>query len=354
MRVAVGMSGGIDSSVAAALLVERGCEVIGVTAHMWREGSRCCSLEDVDRAMKVAEHLGIRHYVVDAIEFFAERIVHPFVGEYARGRTPSPCVDCNRLVKFGVLLRDAMEMGCTHIATGHYVRLDRDADGWHLKRGRDAHKDQSYFLHRLFQEQLAHILFPLGAMTKPEAIECARQRKLPVEYDSESQDLCFISDEGYIPFVEKRRPDLIQEGSIVDVRGKELGRHGGFHRYTVGQREGIGVASTGRLYVRELRAKENLVVVGTREETMSRSCLVADTHWIAGHPPAADVPYSVRLRYRHKGAKARIEPMEGEWMRVLFSEPQFAVTPGQAAVVYRDDEVLGGGWIERTEEGGAG
>ena len=340
MRVAVGMSGGIDSSAAAALLIDQGCEVIGVTACLWST--------DVSRALKVAEHLGIRHHVVEAEEFFKERIVDPFVNEYAQGRTPSPCVECNRLVKFGVLLRKALEMGCTHIATGHYAQLERQTDGWRLLRGRDAHKDQSYFLHRLGQEQMTHVLFPVGTMTKPEVIDYARQRKLPVEYGSESQDLCFIPDGGYASFLEKMRPALKKEGVIVDVRGKELGRHGGFHRFTVGQREGIGVASKTRLYVKEVRAESNVVVVGTHEEAMSRECLVKDVHWIAEKTPVADALYSVRLRYRHKGSEARIEMLDGERMRVVFTEPQFAVTPGQAAVVYRGDEVLGGGWIEST------
>ncbi len=345
LRVAIGMSGGLDSSAAAALLVEQGHEVIGLTAHMWREGSRCCSLEDVSRAMKVAEFLNIKHYTIDSVEFFGTQIVHPFVDEYVRGRTPSPCVRCNQVIKFGVLLRDALGFGCTHVATGHYARIESRDGILHLLRGRDANKDQSYFLHRLDQAQLAHVLFPLGDMTKPEVAEYAKRKNLPVKFDSESQDLCFIGDDGYVPFLEKRRPDLKKPGPIVDSAGRELGRHDGYHHYTVGQREGIGVASEHRLYVKEVHPDTNTVVVGTREEVLSEHCFVDDVQWIAGRPPADGSAFLVKLRYRHKGAPAKVRQLEPGRIEVIFEEEQFAVTPGQAAVVYDGDEVLGGGWI---------
>ncbi len=345
LRVAVGMSGGVDSSAAAALLVEQGHDVIGITAHLWREGSRCCSLDDVRRAIKVADFLGIRHYVVDSIATFGEMIVHPFVDEYARGRTPSPCVRCNQVIKFGVLLREALELGCTHIATGHYARVEKRADGFHLLRGTDEHKDQSYFLHRLFQEQLAHTLLPLGEWTKEQTIEYAKRRGFPVPDTGESQDLCFVPDDGYALFLEKRRPQLRRSGPVVDTRGRERGRHEGCHRFTVGQREGIGVAAAERLYVKEIRADTNTVVVGTREEVMRERCVVEDVHWISGAAPGDGVGCSVRLRYRHKGAPARLQLLEEGRAEVIFETPQFAVTPGQAAVFYDGDEVLGGGWI---------
>ncbi len=346
-RVAVGMSGGLDSSVTAALLVDSGCEVIGVTAHLWREGSRCCSLEDVTRAQRVAEFLGIRHYVTDSIPFFAKRIVQPFVMEYAVGRTPSPCILCNQLVKFGVLLKDVMEMGCTHIATGHYARLLKKDDAWHLLRGKDRIKDQSYFLHRLYQEQLEHILFPLGEWTKPEAVEYARKRGLPVKFNAESQDLCFVpEDGGYVFFLEKHRPQLKKSGPIVDIAGREIGRHEGIHRYTIGQRAGIRVASSTRLYVKEIRADSNTIVVGPLEDIVSRGCLIEDVHWIQRSSPADGARLSVRLRYRHKGVSSAIQRIDGDRVKTVFDEPQFAVTPGQAAVFYADDEVLGGGWIK--------
>ncbi len=349
MRIAIGMSGGLDSSAAAALLVEQGHEVVGFTAHLWAEGSRCCSLDDAMRARHVAQFLGFEHYVIDALDFFSERIVDEFVEEYAHGRTPSPCVRCNQVVKFGLLLRDAVELGCTHIATGHYCRLEERNDTWRLLRGKDGDKDQSYFLHRLSQAQLSHILFPLGNWTKAQTQEYAKTQNLPVQFRSESQDLCFVTNTGYVPFVEERRPDLKREGAILNTRGEELGRHNGFHNFTVGQRGGIGVAAAERLYVKEIDAKANIVVVGTREEVTSGNCIVNDVHWIAEHPPKDHRTFSVRLRYRHKGAPGRVRFLDEGRVEVDFEEPQFAVTPGQAAVFYDDDEVVGGGWIGKDD-----
>jgi tRNA-uridine 2-sulfurtransferase len=345
-RIGVGMSGGVDSSVAAALLVEKGFRVIGFTARMWREGSRCCSVEDIAHAAKVADTLGIRHYIIDTVPFFRERVVEPFVDEYARGRTPSPCVRCNQVIKFGALLRDVMELGCTHIATGHYARVERRGETWHLLRGNDAAKDQSYFLHRLYQAQLARVVMPLGEWTKPKTVAYAKEKNLPAQQRGESQDLCFIrEEEGYVPFVEKYRPDIRRRGAIVDSTGKQLGEHEGIHRFTVGQREGLGIAAGAPVYVKELRPETNEVVVGTRDEVVSRSCILGEVHWIAGSPPPEGTRCSVQLRYRHKGAACGLRVLEGGSVCIDFEEPQFAVTPGQAAVFYTDDEVLGGGWI---------
>jgi tRNA-specific 2-thiouridylase len=342
---AVGMSGGLDSSVAAALLLEQGHAVIGLTANLWREGSRCGSMEDVTRALKVAEFLQIPHYVVNAIEFFSEMIVHPFVNEYVRGRTPSPCVRCNQLIKFGVLLRDAIQLGCTHITTGHYARIEKRADGFHLLKGLDLDKDQSYFLHRLDQAQLEHILFPLGDLTKPQVMEYAKQKGLPVNFDSESQDLCFIGEEGYVPFLEKRRPDLRKQGPIVDTAGLKIGRHNGYHRFTIGQREGLGVSAKHRLYVKEVHPETNTVVVSNQKDVMCGRCLVEDVHWISGRAPSDEIACVVKLRYRHQGVPAIVHPLKESRVEVILKEDQFAVTPGQAAVFCDGDEVLGGGWI---------
>jgi len=345
LRVAVGMSGGLDSSVTAALLQEQGHDVIGLSAHMWKEGSRCCSLEDVARAARVATFLGIPHHVVDTIGLFGEMIVRPFVEEYARGRTPSPCVRCNQVIKFGVLMKEAIQRGCTHVATGHYARIVKAGESWHLLRGRDGKKDQSYFLHRLDQAQLGRILLPLGDWTKPEAADYAQKRGLPVPLNTESQDLCFVPDAGYVPFVEKYRPQLRRRGAIVDAAGRKLGEHEGFHRFTIGQREGIGVAAKERLYVKELRPETNTVVVGARREVMSERCRVEDVHWISGSPPPDGLACRVRLRYRHQGAPAVLRIMDPTTAEAVFESPQFAVTPGQAGVFYVEDEVLGGGWI---------
>ncbi len=348
LRVAVGMSGGLDSSVAAALLVQQGHEVVGFTAHLWAEGSRCCSLDDAMRARHVAQYLGFEHYVIDAVDFFGERIVDAFVEEYMRGRTPSPCVLCNQIIKFGLLLRDALQFGCTHIATGHYARVNFRNGKFHLLRGVDAAKDQSYFLHRLDQAQLSHVLFPLGDWTKDKVREFAHEMNLPVSFKEESQDLCFIKAEGYASFLEQRRPAIRQRGVIVDTAGHVVGEHEGFYRFTVGQREGIGVASAERLYVKEIRPETNVVVVGRREEVASAGCRVEDVNWISGSPVSDGTRCSVRLRYRHPGAGAKLRVREnGRVVEVVFDEPQFAVTPGQAAVFYDGDEVLGGGWIAR-------
>lgn len=342
--VAVGMSGGTDSSAAAALLLEQGHQVVGLTAHLWQDGSRCCSLEDARRAERVCKKLGVPHHLVDARGFFSERIVSPFVRAYAEGRTPSPCVVCNQVIKFGLLLREAMTLGCTHLATGHYARLVRRDDGLHLLRGADTAKDQSYFLHRLSTAQLEHVLFPLGEKTKADAHHVLQRLHLPVPPSGESQDLCFVTDDGYAAFLEKRRPELRQPGPIVNRQGRLLGRHAGLHRYTIGQREGLGIASDTRMYVKELRAESNTLVVGQLAEVLSDHCRLDDVHWIHGAPEAS-ITCSVRLRYRHAGAPAVVTPRTGPQATVKFNEPQFAVTPGQAAVFYLEDEVLGGGWI---------
>ncbi len=341
------MSGGLDSSVVAALLHAQGHECIGLTLHLFKEGSRCCSLEDVQRAQRVCEHLGIRHYTLNAVDFFEETIIQPFVDEYARGRTPSPCVLCNQYIKFGILHTRAQQLGCSHVGTGHYVRLEQQADGWHLYRGRDAKKDQSYFLHRLSQEQLERSVFPLEGWSKDEVRAYAETRQLPVstESKSESQDLCFITTAGPAPFVEKYRPAIKRAGAICTPDGRVRGTHEGIHRFTVGQRKGIGIADTAPLYVKEIDPVTNTIFVDHRGGVQSDGCRVEDPHWIAGHPPAPDRTYSLRLRYRHAGIPARFTMAEDGHLDVAFQDPQFAVAPGQAAVFYDGDEVLGGGWI---------
>ncbi|MBU1908577.1 MAG: tRNA 2-thiouridine(34) synthase MnmA, partial [Verrucomicrobia bacterium] len=296
------------------------------------------------RARRVADFLEIPHYLIEALGFFGERIVAPFVQEYASGRTPSPCVRCNEVVKFGLLLREAVALGCTHLATGHYARVEHRDDGWHLSRGHDRKKDQSYFLHRLDAAQLAHVLFPLGDLTKSQVVDMARKKKLPVTFTSESQDLCFVSADGYVPFIEKRRPHLRQPGPIMDTGGRVLGQHEGFHHFTIGQREGLGIASATRLYVKEVNAATNTVVVAPLEETLSEGCVVEDVHWIRGAPQDV-VACDVQLRYRHAGVRASVHLREDGRAEILFVKPQFAVTPGQAAVFYDGDDVLGGGWI---------
>ncbi len=346
-RVAVGMSGGLDSSVVAAMLKEQGMDVIGLTLHMFKEGSRCCSLEDVQRAQRVCDGLGIRHYTLNAVDLFEDTIIKPFVDEYARGRTPSPCVLCNQHIKFGILHTRAQQLGCSHVGTGHYVRIEQQPDGWHLFKGRDAKKDQSYFLHRLSQEQLARSVFPLEGWDKDRVRAYATENNLPVSVSqqSESQDLCFITEAGPAPFVEKYRPDVRRQGDIKRSDGEALGTHAGIHRYTVGQRKGLGIAAGEPLYVKEIDPVTNTVFVDVRSRVQCAGCRIEDVHWISGQAPDPDRDYTVRLRYRHAGVVSRFSAIDDATLELTFDEPQFAVAPGQAAVFYDEDEVLGGGWI---------
>lgn len=353
------MSGGTDSSVAAALLVEQGWEVIGLTAHMWKEGSRCCSLEDVTRAQKVCAALGIRHYVVNAQDRFTERVVNPFVAGYAAGETPSPCISCNQFIKFGFLLDRAAQLDCQILATGHYARIEERDGTFHLLRAVDPKKDQTYFLSRLSQKQLAHIAFPLGDWTKEKVKQWSNDHNLPIVPRGESQDLCFVEAGKYAEFIESRVPDVKKKGKVLDDQGNELAEHDGIHRFTVGQRGGTGVATGERVYVKQIDADTNRITLAPREKMMQSECLVTDARWISGifpmvgknqQAPTQSVPtignLTVQPRYGSRGAPATIKKISDTEFKVCFDEPQFALTPGQAAVVYSGDEVLGGGWIK--------
>lgn len=348
-RVAIGMSGGTDSSAAAAMLVDQGYEVIGLTAHMWKDGSRCCSLEDVDRARRVCDYLNIRHYVVNAQELFTEKIVDPFVKAYAEGRTPSPCIYCNSFVKFGFLVDRAVQLNCDYLATGHYACVAKEDDGkYHLHCAKDPKKDQSYFLHRLTQKQLSFLLFPLADMPKPEVRAYSKERGLPIVSRGDSQDLCFI-EEGKLPdFVEQRDPSVIQKGEIHDQHGKVVGSHEGLHHFTVGQRGKLGIALGERMYVKRLDRENNIVEVAPRPGVMRTDCLVDDIHWISGEAPESELHCEVRPRYGSNGATAVVSVSTDRTANIVFDEPQFALTPGQAAVFYKGGEVLGGGWIDHA------
>lgn len=352
-RVAIGMSGGLDSSVAAARLAEQGREVIGLTLLMFKEGSRCCSLEDIERARVVCEHLGIRHYTVDAVDLFTDTVIEPFIETYLRGRTPSPCILCNQFLKFGALQQRARELGCEQVATGHYARVEHGEEGRRLLRARDHGKDQSYFLHRLSQDQLRHVLFPLEGMTKDEAAAYAQAHGLPVTRSTvhESQDLCFVPPNGHAGFVEKNRPGLRAGGEIVDGTGLPLGRHEGIHRYTIGQRKGLGVAAAERLYVSRIEPDRQRVTLAPRGDLYGSTCTVTDMHWISGRPPVLPLGCRARIRYRHEAAEVEVRALQDGRIALAFTEPQFAITPGQAAVLYDGEVVLGGGWIEtRTDD----
>jgi tRNA-specific 2-thiouridylase len=346
-RIVVGMSGGVDSSVAAALLVEQGHEVIGVTMHLAGSTSRCCSLDDADDARRVAEQLGIRFFVANYTREFREEVMLPFADAYLAGRTPLPCATCNSRFKFDHLLARAHALGAEQVATGHYARTGRGADGRAtLRAARDLGKDQSYFLFGLGTAQLQRARFPLGELTKDEVRARARALGLATAEKPESQELCFVPDGDTGAAVEKLRPGAAPgEGEIVDGSGRVLGRHAGVHRFTVGQRRGLGVGGTTPLYVKALDATRNRVLVTDRCGLEAHSGRVARVSWIAGVAPREPFPARVRIRYRHEGAEAVVTPHADGGATLAFHEPVRALAPGQAAVFYRGDEVLGGGPI---------
>ncbi len=342
-RVAVGMSGGVDSSVAASLLVGAGYDVIGITAIMCGEVSRCCSAEDVERAREVSARLGIAHHVVDVGRDFEERVIHRFVESYVSGRTPSPCVVCNETIKFGVLRERAMALGASHIATGHYAQVVEDEGGSHLVRGVDPAKDQSYFLARLDQEQLAGALFPLGRMVKSDVSAVAVEQQLMARKSKESQELCFVESGTHGDWIDLRVFDSPLPGPIVTTSGEQVGEHRGVHHYTIGQRKGLGIALGHPVYVTAIDAATRTITVGERSDVMSTQMTVEDVRWPCG-PPLRDM-LCCQVRYNHRAAECRVEPESGDTCRVVFSEPQFALTSGQLAVFYVGDVVVGSGWI---------
>lgn len=347
MRFIVAMSGGVDSSAAAALLKEQGHEVLGITLRVWsydgaaRCGS-CCSPEDIDDARAVAQKLGIPFYVADAEELFRKRVVQPFVDSYVGGRTPVPCVSCNRDVKFGFLLQRALALGAK-LATGHYARIERDEAGFHLCRARDEAKDQSYFLFTLGQEALANLAFPVGELSKAEVRAIAERYQLPTSGKPESMEICFVPDGDYAKFVE-RVAGPQPRGSIVDRTATVVGEHQGLHRYTVGQRRGLGSHGGKPMYVQRIDPALNQIVIGAKEESARSSFQVTEPHWV-GQAPEEDQPVSVKVRHRHPGASARVRLEPNGKLKVHLDAPVKAITPGQAAVFYDGPRVLGGGWI---------
>jgi tRNA-specific 2-thiouridylase len=351
-RVVVAMSGGVDSSVAAALLAESGCEVIGVTLRLAGAGSRCCSLDDAEDARRVAERLGIRFYVADYADAFRREVMEPWADAYLAGRTPIPCVACNQRFKFRHLLDRAQALGAGAVATGHYARVERDGatGALALLRGRDAGKDQSYFLFDLRPEQLERIRFPVGALEKREVRAHARRLGLATADKPESQEICFVPDGDHAAVVERLRPGAAAgAGEIVDESGAVVGRHRGIHRYTVGQRRGLALPLGERVFVRSLDAAANRVTVAPKAALAAAGARLDGVSWIAGAAPTGPLRALVRVRHRHEGAKATLEPLPGGTARIAFDEPVVAVAPGQAAVFYDGERVLGGGWIAESE-----
>ena len=366
MKIAVAMSGGVDSSAAAAILKEQGHELVGFTMQLWnqRRGisvdengeplpSRCCSLDDVYDARRVAEELGFPFYVLNLEKEFERDVVQPFVSSYLNGETPIPCVACNSRLKFASLDKLATSLGCEKVATGHYARVEFDSSTqrYRLLRGKDPQKDQSYFLWELTQDQLSRAMFPLGEMSKPDARDAARRNELAVAEKKESQEICFVPDGDYAGFIdrylaaEQQTDRLPGAGEIVTAGGEVIGAHAGIHRYTIGQRRGIGISDARPLYVLNVDSEKNRIVVGYEDELIGDEFSAAGVNWIAFDNPTEPVRAEVRVRYRHTPAPATITPLSGDRVSVKFDEPQRAITPGQATVFYRGDEVVGGGWI---------
>ncbi len=365
------MSGGVDSSAAAAILKQQGHELVGFTMQLWnqRRGisvdengdplpSRCCSLDDVYDARRVAEELGFPFYVLNLEREFERDVVQPFVTSYLNGETPIPCVSCNSRLKFASLDKLAESLGCDKVATGHYARVEFDeaANRYRLFRGRNLDKDQSYFLWELTQDQLSRAMFPLGEMSKPEVREVARASSLAVAEKKESQEICFVPDGDYAGFIDRylaaehSEDRLPGEGEIVNASGALMGHHDGIHHYTIGQRRGLGIAHEKPLYVINIDAPANRVVVGLEDQLLSREFTAAGVNWVAFDEPTSEVRAEVRVRYRHSPEPATLTPLPDNRVRVVFDEPQRAITPGQTTVFYRGDEVVGGGWIVKSQK----
>ncbi|MBM4445200.1 MAG: tRNA 2-thiouridine(34) synthase MnmA [Chloroflexi bacterium] len=351
-RVAVAMSGGVDSAVAAALLKEAGYQVMGVHMQLWPERgssdspvrSACCSQRNAGDARRVCQILEIPFYVLNLEGQFRRHVIDYFCREYSQGRTPNPCVACNQWIKFDVLLRQAQSLGAEYLATGHYARIESWEEGWRLLKGADAGCDQSYFLYTLGQEGLRRVLFPLGTWGKAQVRRMAAERGLPVADKPKSQDLCFIPDGRYPRFLGESLSGT--PGDIIDVEGRLLGRHSGIAAYTVGQRTGLGVAAGRRLYVVAIDAGRNTVVVGPEDRLYSSRLFAAGVRWVSWRPESP-TGVQAKVRYRSPAVSAMIRPDNGS-AEVLFDEPQRAVAPGQSVVFYQDCEVIGGGVIEAS------
>ena len=351
-RVLVAMSGGVDSATTAVLLKENGYEVIGVTMQLWDYGDAeggCCSADDVRDARKVADQIGIKHYVVNYMDKFREFIVSDFINKYMDGKTPSPCVLCNEHMKFEFLMKRALELGADYMATGHYARIGYDDAGgkYYLYKAVDINKDQSYFLFTLKQKELSKILFPLGTMTKEKVRELADKHNLKVAKKPDSQGVCFITGNTYKDFLKSQTESSNTNGEIVDTDGNIIGKHEGIFSYTVGQRRGLGIAKGKPLYVVELDTKNNRVIVGSEDEIYSNSLSVTNLSWVS-NLEADELNVNAKIRYRHRENKAIVQLKHSDEAIVKFNEPQRAITPGQAIVFYDNDKVIGGGWINRV------
>lgn len=352
--ILVAVSGGVDSSVVAALLAEQGYPVIGVMMHLWSEAgkeceNKCCTPQSMEEARKSAQTIGYPFHVIDAAEIFRKQIVQYFLDEYAQGKTPNPCVICNKDIKWGLLFDKLKEFGADYLATGHYVRLETGQDSKiKVLQAKDTQKDQSYVMCMLKQNQLEKTLFPLGNLLKTEVRDLARHYGLPMAEKKDSQDLCFVSDSNYRDFLNRNAPEIAQPGQIMDRYGNHLGNHQGLAFYTIGQRKGIGLSAPEPLYVLEKIAKENLLIVGTVDELHQKQILVKGVNWISGEKPTQAFDANVKIRYKANFQNAKVIPLEADKVTIEFEKPVRDATPGQYAVIYNQDELLGGGEIEKS------
>ncbi len=357
-RVVVAMSGGVDSSVAASLLVEAGYDVVGMMMRLWSEPrlggaehNRCCTPSQMSDARRVADTLGIPFYVLDTQDIFRKTVVEYFIDQHREGYTPNPCLECNRRIRFDWLLKNALALDADYLATGHYARISRGADGsWLLRRGIDGDKDQSYVLSVMGQAQLARTLFPVGEYPKAEVRRLAGELGFDVASKRDSQDLCFLGKSDYRSFLRLHAPDALRPGPIVNSAGEILGEHQGLANYTIGQRKGLGVSAAQPLYVLAMNEVRNALVVGSREQLGRDSLTAEGVNWISGGPPADSFRAAVKIRYRAQPQPAKINILADDRMQVHFDQPQRDITPGQGAIVYADDVCLGGGLIAKLHE----
>jgi len=357
-RVVVAMSGGVDSSVAAALLVEQGYEVVGMMMRLWSddamggaEHNRCCTPEQMDDARRIADHLGIPFYVLDTKDVFRATVVEYFIDQHRQGFTPNPCMECNRHIRFRYLLENALALDADYLATGHYARIRQDDSGiFHLHQGIDVNKDQSYVLSVMGQKQLSQTLFPIGEYPKPEVRQLAAKYGLRVESKKDSQDLCFLGNNDYRDFLQVHAPEIMETGPIVRKNGDVIGEHSGLSNYTIGQRKGLGVSYHEPLYVIAMNPYRNALIVGTRSE-LGRDTLIAErVNWVQGTPPANTFEADVKIRYKAKPMRATVNVLDETHFQVQLNEPARDIAPGQGAVLYIADECIGGGMIQQFDK----
>ncbi len=358
IRVVVAMSGGVDSSVAAALLVEQGYDVVGMMMRLWSDEAmggaahnRCCTPEQMEDARRIADKIGIPFYVLDTKDVFRSTVVQYFIDQHRDGFTPNPCMECNRHIRFDWLLKNAIALDADYLATGHYARIDQDESGlFRLRTGVDVNKDQSYVLSVMGQEQLSRTKFPIGEYPKSEVRAMAAKYGLNVESKKDSQDLCFLGNGDYRTFLTLHAPDVMTPGPIVRKNGEVLGEHQGLSNYTIGQRKGLGVSYSEPLFVLAMNPYKNALVVGTRDELGRDTFTVNRINWVNGQAPTESFRADVKIRYKASPQPAVIEPLDDGRIRIIFDEPQRDITPGQGAVIYDVDSCLGGGNIEKFEE----